>query len=251
MCVQCKNLRWERENIGSYTWTFVLPAQPTDERKGRGWGRGGEGGGSEGEGKKVHEGMERKEETQESEREKNYFWSCERFVQRFGEYHTLLCLRLLSALLWLANSFSFLFFKISDGVEDLTTFLLHLNATPHTQYASMNKLTLRTRTLKIAAHVAAECSCCWSAIGAGFQLSPQRGWDRYIIYWLLDSRRTSQIRVRGYERDFTCFYVCYIKVALRGVSAQLHFSSHYSFLYFQVATFGLLQRFSHIFFRRE
>lgn len=43
-CVQCKNLRWERENIGSYTWTFVLPAQPTDQRKGRG---GGGGGGSE------------------------------------------------------------------------------------------------------------------------------------------------------------------------------------------------------------
>lgn len=29
---------------------------------------------------------------------------------------------------------------------DLTTFLLHLNTTPHTQYASMNKLTLRNLT---------------------------------------------------------------------------------------------------------
>lgn len=37
------------------------------------------GGGSEkGEAKKVHEGMERKEETEESEGEKDYFWSCAR-----------------------------------------------------------------------------------------------------------------------------------------------------------------------------
>lgn len=34
---------------------------------------------------KVHEGMERKEETQESEGEKDYFWSCCTFVQTFDE----------------------------------------------------------------------------------------------------------------------------------------------------------------------
>lgn len=39
---------------------------------------------------KVHEGMERKEETQESEGEKDYFWSCCTFVHTFGEQQHIL-----------------------------------------------------------------------------------------------------------------------------------------------------------------
>lgn len=38
------------------------------------------------------------------------------------------------------------FLKMSAAVEDQTTFLLHLDTTPHIQYASMNKLTLRNLT---------------------------------------------------------------------------------------------------------
>ena len=62
-----------------------MPARPTDERKGEEDEEEEEEEGVRRERpKKVHEGMERKEETQESEGEKDYFWS--RVVQ-----HTLLC----------------------------------------------------------------------------------------------------------------------------------------------------------------
>lgn len=65
------------------------------------------------------------------------------FVQKFGEYqHTLICVSNFQ----LCGIFLFFFFQISDAVEDQTTFLLHLDTTPHIQYASMNKLTLRDPT---------------------------------------------------------------------------------------------------------
>lgn len=43
--------------------------------------------------KKVHEGMERKEKTQESEGEKDYFWFMCTFVQMFFFYNCQLCAR--------------------------------------------------------------------------------------------------------------------------------------------------------------
>lgn len=50
---------------GEYTWTFVFPAQTTDERRRRGRG--------ECEQNKVNEGMERREGGGESGVEKDYF----------------------------------------------------------------------------------------------------------------------------------------------------------------------------------
>lgn len=71
---------------------------------------------------KVHEGMERKEETQESEGEKDYFGSCCTFVQTFGEQqHILTCFSTTSC----SVVFSF-YFKVSDAVEDQN----HLPSSP-------------------------------------------------------------------------------------------------------------------------
>lgn len=208
--MQCKNLRWERENIGSYTWTFVLPAQPTDEKKGRGGGGGSEKGRGK---KKVHEGMERKEETQESEGEKDYFWSCACLSRRLVNISThwfvldhlklnFICCH--SEALWHR---AFPFFLFLDQWCDQTTVLLHLDTTPHIQYASVNKLTLRNLTqqtknssIRQQQHVHPT-----GVLGAGFQPCPQRGRDRCIIDWLLDSLRTSQLRDRKTLLDFMYF----------------------------------------------
>lgn len=122
-CVQCKNLRWERENIGSYTWTFVLPAQPTDERKGRGWG-----GGKrrrrrewEGRGKKGTRGYgEKGGDRGKWRRERLLLVMCT-FVQRFGEYqHTLICFNIqLPCSLHLSFFFFFLDQWCSRGTNHL------------------------------------------------------------------------------------------------------------------------------------
>lgn len=65
-CVPCESQRRERQNISSYTWTFVLPARPTDEGKVsgnegevKGWGKN----------KMEEEWREREEEGSEGERD--------------------------------------------------------------------------------------------------------------------------------------------------------------------------------------
>lgn len=68
-----------------------MPAQPTDEGEGREENEEEEEEGVRGQ-KKVHEGMERKEKTQESEGEKDYFWFMCTFVQMFF-YNCQLCAR--------------------------------------------------------------------------------------------------------------------------------------------------------------
>lgn len=175
-CVQCKSLRWERDNRGSYTWTFVLPAQPTDERKGREWGgeKGGRGGSEKGEAKKGGWGYgEKRGDTGKWRRERLLYVMC-RFV--CFKYHFQPC-----------GSFPLLMLHQS-------TFLLHLDTTPHIEYASMHKLTLRnpTQLTKNSSREGSGMSTmleCWVLFSSP---SPQRGWAWCIIDWLLDSLRTSQ-----------------------------------------------------------